>query len=207
MDYFEYIEDYKAGLLKGDLLTQFEKELALNDALRQAVEDHDVAEMALDMLLEEDIRSVMSEVEITSDEGTKVPGYKSYLWVLIGAVVLGAVGYYWNKSKGPKHEVLFAQNFTPYIEQGTRGDKAAHDQLSLCDKGHFYLTQQKYFVAKETLQKSINTNEGCAKAVWYLALEYLREENYDKCRELLEEIIQTEEHPYRGKAVRLKNRL
>lgn len=63
-DHFAYIDDYISGRLSAEDRLAFEAEMLADNALRQAVEDYDVAELVLDGLLEQDLRAVVTGVQV-----------------------------------------------------------------------------------------------------------------------------------------------
>jgi tetratricopeptide (TPR) repeat protein len=76
-DFYEHIDDYKNGLLKGEALDLFKAELSQNESLRIAVDNYDTAKSISEGLLEVDMMETLRgipkrEAQITNDNKSEV---------------------------------------------------------------------------------------------------------------------------------------
>ena len=215
IDIYEHIGDYLQGRLSADNKATFENALAENEALRQAVENHELVEDALDLLLEEDILGVMKDIDRGMDDKSHYGktdvfprGLKSYLIFLVLALLTALASYLIKQNLQPKEEILYASYFKPYIESGERGSIVKIDELRDCDKGHYYMTKGEYDLAKSSFNNSIKTKEDCIdKAKWYLALCRIKHGETDESKRILNEIVRNGEGLYVNKSKELLEEL
>lgn len=174
MDYFEQIDDYLNSRLSADQEALFEQELNNNEALAKAVDNHDVVSAALDMMVEDDIRSQMKpENSSVTDEVQSFP----WKWIALILTTIFVLLFILNRYQNQQvdHEHLYAINFKPYIAPGDRGTTDVLQDAPKCDQGHYLMTRAEINQAIELLEQSIQENESCAdKARWLLALAHLK---------------------------------
>ena len=175
MDYFDIIDDYLNSRLSADQEALFERELDNNEELARAVDNHDVVSAALDMMVEDDIRSQMKpENSSVTDEVQSFP-WKLLALILVAIfVLLFVLNRYQNQPVD--HEQLYAMHFKPYIVPGNRGiTDTLKDDAPKCDQGHYLMTRAEVQRAIELFELSIQENESCAdKSKWLLALAHLK---------------------------------
>lgn len=72
-DFFEHIDEYKAGSLPVDLKLAFEKELAQNSQLRHAVENYDLLKKISASLIEDETREHIKLLKQTPIQSNAIP--------------------------------------------------------------------------------------------------------------------------------------
>jgi len=207
-DYFEHIGDYKSGKLTGEALLAFEKELAVNQELKAAVSNHDVLDELLDLMWEEDVRKVMVEEKTEK----KASFFRLRNMLLIAASILALIVCAWliQSQLSNQHEKLYTEYYAPFIDVNVaRGENNEPQELTPCNLGHFYMDEGRYEEAKEVFLSDLSkVNYDCTeKSQWYLSLYYLKFEQELERDELLEKIINSPDHVYYDKALKLRGEL
>ncbi len=223
-NFYGHIGTYKAGQLTGDDLRSFEKELAVNKELREAVENHDVVEELLDLLWEDEARRVVedSQIEITNssqigdssadtliatEPEAKTRKLKRFIPLAAVLLVLLAVGFMFKDhfSTPLTREELFAKHYSPYMGETVRGVESEDMDIRRCDQGHYYLDEKDIPTAKFLFEYDVNQRaHNCTeKAQWYLSLIYLLEGNDRDMYGLLDRIANDPNHTYRSNAIKL----
>ena len=199
MDYFDKIDDYLNSKLSANQEVLFEQELENNEELARAVDNHDVVSAALDMMVEDDIRSQMKpENSSVTDEVQPFP-WKLIALILVAIfVLLFVLNRYQNQQVD--HEQLYAMHFKPYIVPGDRGTTDTLKDAPKCDQGHYLMTRAEVQRAIELFELSIQENESCAdKSNWLLALAHLKTENIEQSITQLKLIDSQSDYAQRAK--------
>jgi len=192
----------------------FENELAKNEELRKAVDNHDVVEDMMDLMWEDEIRRVMkdggeeAEVDHFERKGSTLFSLKSLLAIAASLIALIAAFTLMQKvNKSMSGPELFASHYSPFIETNiTRGEEGTPINLSDCDLGHYHMEAGEYEKAKDLFMGNlVNGPNGCSeKSEWYLCLHYLRIENIVERDKLLDKILNNPKHRYHQKALKLQ---
>jgi hypothetical protein len=205
MDFFEHIDDYINGRLDAEQMEQFSQELRTNLDLAKAVENHDIVESTLDLLLEKDIRSQIDSLK--SPQGNNHNTIRTIVILALISIV-GLIYYLSSSDEEPLPEQLYAIYFKPYMSSGERGTSEDINQLNNCDQAHYYMTKEDFDLAKIALDLSVENNEVCIdKAYWLLSLYYLKINDLENAKELLNQIITDKKSIYKDQAIGLLKEL
>ena len=185
MDYFDNIDDYLNDRLSPEQKAMFDQELKNNQELARAVDNHDVVSSALELMLEEDIRSQMTS-DMPGGADVKPAPWKTVAVIIVAIfILLFILNRYQNQQVD--EDRLYAAHFKPYIMHGDRGSTSTLEGIAKCYQGHYYMTASDLDQAIIALEQSINENESCAdKSHWLLGLTYLKTANIEQCKAELE---------------------
>jgi len=215
-DFFEHISAYKAGKLQGEDLKAFEAELNSNKELQAAVDNHDVVEELLDLMWEDEVRDVVSNIpedqvsetaSLTTKPEAKTRSLKRFLPIAAAVLTLLAVGFLFRDNlSAPSNDELFVKHMSAYMGQTVRGDETLDKEISECDRGHYYLDSGDVETAKSIFENNLALSpDTCTnKSEWYLSLIYLKTGKESERNNLLQKILNNNSHPYYEKAVKLQ---
>jgi len=214
-DYFTQVSDYVEGRLSPSAIEAFEAELIKNEELQQAVDNHDVMDLALDMLWEDDARLVAERAlkeaeqpnvvtESTQKKEAKIFPLKKALAVAASLAVLVVIGYIMMNNLGPAQEQLYAAHkLNPLdldiIKGATKGVSQSNHELNLVDQAHVLIDNKKYSEASQILE-TIRDEEQIEKAQYLLVLAYLMQDDSKKRDSVLSRILGSQKHLYKKKA-------
>ncbi len=217
IDFYEHIGAYKNGKLEGDMLKLFETELSKNPELRAAVDNHDVVEELMDLMYEDELRSVLNEESkdaiptqtIDATENVKKLPYLRWMTIAASLAAVIAIGFLFkDQFSTPSNEDLFAKHMSAYMGNVVRGDALEDDSISACDKGHYFLDKGNVEKAKELFIADLRNqpNECTDKTEWYLCLIYLKTGDVIQRDDFLNSIISLgpTQSKYYNKAVKLQ---
>lgn len=194
MNYFDHIHDYKAGALQGEVLSNFERALESDEALRYAVEQYDSGRALSEGLLEVDMMTTIQNLEIEQAAEPKVVSLPSkatqkFNWQkyvaaasLIG--ILAFAGYFiLRKPDVLTKEQVMAQIYRPPIYDMERG--ADVDEMTNLEKGKYAFHLKDYEQSEEfllfILEQSADQEER-KLAQYYLGHVYLMQEKYSNAQ-------------------------
>ena len=205
IDFYEQIGAYLEDKLTPEERSAFEIAMSNDPELKEALDNHDIVDEALDHLVEEDIRSTIKKVEHReNEEGSKqkqLPKYGiiTYLLFALGLGLLALIAYFIKKQKTPPAAELYATYYAPFLSPTERGNETK--TLSLCDEGHAAMEKSNLDDAKQLLVTAASTNNNCTdKAQWYLSLIYLFEEEEVKRDSLLALVTEDDDSIYQKRA-------
>ncbi|MEE9371871.1 MAG: hypothetical protein V3V00_02360 [Saprospiraceae bacterium] len=192
-DLFEKIDDYLKGILSDSDRKIFEAELSHNSVLKQAVEDHDVVDSVMDFLVEQDIRSVMNELDKVEDgqkeeysqERGLPKGLKSYL--IFMALSLGALllAYLFNAQmqKRYSHDKILTAYYSPLTSNNVNRSKASTFESKI-DEGIYYYNLRHFDKSKNLLLIPVQNNTDSKKDLknLYLGHIYLIQNELDSAQ-------------------------
>lgn len=217
-DFFEHIDQYKQGALKGETLQAFEAELKINTGLRKAVDNHDVVEELFDLMWEDEIRRVMVEggEPVSTDADVielnqakhKTAGIAKWLKIAASLLLVAAIAFLISQQLSTlSPEELYAKHYSPFIETNiTRGEQGTPTNLSPCELGHYYLDDGQFELAVQIFEDDLrNEQSDChERSEWYLTLFHLKYDNYTQRDNLLTNILKNTNHTYYQKALKLQ---
>lgn len=162
-NFYEHIDDYKNGLLEGEMLRQFETEMNANASLKKAVENYDAAKAISEGLLEVDMMETLRGLQ-EAKEGINNKNSADNLqsgrlqteartlkinrrfW-MAAAVIIGllAVTAWWMmdmKTKGLDKEYILANYTRPIDEDATK----SIDTIGMTnfEKGKYYFSLNRF---------------------------------------------------------------
>ena len=218
IDFFNQIEDYKQNRLSDDHQILFEEEMAKNATLKDAVANHSIVMEALDLLLEDSIRSEIKSLEaenlISNQRSTR--SFKSSLSLILALIILISSWLYFilqvSKNKRRNYEDLYATHFIEFIPSRTRGPSGVlsfDGSVNMVDTGHRLMSEGQIQLARIQFEKILEDTPGIGreKAEWLLSLCYLYEGESVKADSLLSVILANENHTYFPNAADLKKDL
>ncbi len=133
-DLYEYIEAYHKDRLTAEEKEIFEREMAKDADLQEAVQAYPNLEPVLDYLYEEDIRTSLKQIvqqNPSSAPDGKIREIRSALLVAASVLILVVAGFWILKSAGPSSgPELYAEYKKDFTVSTTRG---AGDQVSKND--------------------------------------------------------------------------
>ncbi len=211
-DFFEHIDDYLGHRLSAADNTLFESELSSNKALQKAIDNHDIATLMMDQLVEDDIRSVIENEQTNTNHLTteQKKNYKVGFTLVAILISMALVALLYNKMTKETPQQLYAEFYSEFIDKrDTRGNISLQDPLSQCDHAHSLIDQGTMLEAQDLFEQILKEGpETCIeKAEWYLALQYLLAPNAVNRDEMLDRILKNKDHSYFAKAQALKDRL
>ncbi len=205
IDFYEHIGDFLSSKLSDEDRILFERAMEEDPELRKAVDNHNIVEEALELLIEDDIRSVIKNLKTDSPvQKSTYLGFKTYLLVAGIMLLLALLAYIIKQNSKPDVEILYAQYFSDYVEPNTRGEILPTSELTVCDQGHKLMFHKNYPEAAVILESAAQIENDCTdKSQWYLSLLYLLEKKEDKLDSLLLLIQEDEISPYHNNAIKL----
>ena len=172
-NYFEQIELYVTGSLTGDRLEAFEKSMAMDPALKTAVENHDVARLVFEGMEEQDIRNEIDNIKVRESKARL-----KFWWIGIGISVLILLGLiFWMSGQKADVEVLYANYMSeiPVELEGGRSDNSNTVKSSRLQKFKIAFDSMKEGNVESALPDLDELIEnGFDDAIFYRALCYMK---------------------------------
>ncbi len=124
-DNIEYIEKYLSNALDKNQRAQFENELKSNSELSKDFQKYKVIHAALELDIENDLRSYLQDKDATSIENSprirKLPSW-SRMSIAASFLIIIAAGIWWSINANTEND-LIANNFIHYEQSVLRGSK------------------------------------------------------------------------------------
>lgn len=167
MTFFEHIDDYKDGSLKGEELRLFEEALRNDADLRAAVDNYDAAKGISEGLLELDVMGVIEGLARGEKEGKTT--IFSLRKLLVAASVVGVIvfGWWWMEEKRPVPSInIHAENIdynelyevlkSPSLASNMRGEISQPNEKAIVQKANNYCAEGNFNAGRKILLDSIN---------------------------------------------------
>jgi len=180
MDNYTLFEAYLSKTLAEKERLAFDERLRQDSEFQTAFDDHIKIQASLDILLEDDVRAVISEVEkdqAATDKGNKFKK-KVYLAAAAIALLLGAFQYMFTKEDtvAPNESQLLAEFYKPPLSTTVRGDNPVETAIDTkTSLAHYKMKEGEYAVALNHFREIHPLMTGLEKErnEWYMALCYL----------------------------------
>ncbi|NNE25902.1 MAG: hypothetical protein HKN09_03595 [Saprospiraceae bacterium] len=196
------IERYLAGQMEEGEQTVFEQRLSDDADLRAAFDEYVKMQGALDVLLEDDVRSFISDLAVV-----KNPKRMSRLVAgsVAASLLVLAVASIWLWTSAPTdfpgedQYALYIDD--PEIDMGTRSEGMVSKEMVDFRMAYNLMRQDKMEEAIEMLEslKDVRDSNLRIEVNWYLALSYLRVGEDEKAALILERIKEALSEGRRGK--------
>jgi len=216
MNVYDYFESYLYGKLNKQELEKFEQKLKSDMDFKVNFENHKRMQMAMDILVEEDVRKHIDTIknkstdintskQVASDDTTSAK--RSLVpWLVAAslAVLLCAGVFFMNKSSDHDSSYMAAYS-APIDMNATRSSNqpatTIDNYYTNTKPAHDLIEVGKYKQAAQLLEGYLSKYTGQQKqeVEWFLALA-VSEFDKERSRNLLYLISTTEDHPYARKA-------
>lgn len=180
MSVYDYIDDYKAGLLTGEKLQAFEQALQTDEKLRHLVDEYDDIKSLSEGLMELQLLNEVEKISgTTNDNREKSSAPRSWLW-LIGLVILaGLLWQFLGRTKQiPKEEqqLQFADVYREPIWPVTKSASQTLDDKYYIEKAASLFLSDDLVSAKKILLDSV---QDIPLGHYWLAEMYLNRQQFD----------------------------
>ncbi len=178
MDFYEYIDDFLNGALKGEELKLFQSEMDKDPALKKAVENHPIAKRIAGSFAEIEAEEILSQL---SDSSGKEYGRRKFLnWALIAAAVLllictPIVLNLFNKGNNTN---LALSYYNAPIVNSTR---SVEQPTELLERGKYYFELRQFRRSDSIFTSLLDGIQG-DDAQYFLGHSAFMRENYDMAK-------------------------
>ncbi len=188
-DFFEHIDAYVNGQLNKDDRQNFEEEMARDTDLKKAVDNHSMVSEALELLIEEDIRSIVDQVQ--ESQAKVIPLYKKRWFIFIAATFTILFGAYFGFRAYLEslygHDQVYADYYefpkNPYTTRSVEISSTTFERS-------MYLFDLRRFEESESLFQEIlannSSNDEKEIAALYLGNIYFLQQKYQQSLEYFE---------------------
>lgn len=180
MNAYDYIDDYKAGLLSGNALDEFETAMASDEKLRRLVEQYDeiksVSEGVLELQLLNELTGIQQDfVEPEKKKKTRTD-YMMLATILLCLAAAACYLFFYYSGQKKEEPLLFADVYHEPIWPVTKSiAKERNDKHYIAKASATYLSGD-FVVAKTILLDSVQDQ---AMAHYWLAEMYMAEQEFD----------------------------
>lgn len=207
-EFYDYIEDYKAGRLSDEDQVSFINAMKADPSLQRAVDNHDVMKKVEEYLEEEEIREVIDRVRKKNEDGAKVIGMRRWMGVAAGVAALVICGFFLRQQNlSSELNKLVATLQIPVIEFGEKGSNQSNNELSACDRAQLSFNKNDFNKTILNINNNLSQVDVVCKqkAQILLSISYVKTKEQIKADSVLNEILNTEQkHFYIREAQKLK---
>lgn len=221
-NFYELIDDFKAGKLSGEVLIAFKTEMKQNEELREAVGNQDVMDQVLDYLWEDDMRQVIEKVRkktveeeptqsvAKTEKGAKVIGMRRLLTAAASVVALVAFGFLLKQNLVVSQDEFYALHELEPLDLNdiSMGDAEKIKTLSVGDRAHLLMDQKKFKETTDLLETEALTDDDIQKAQYLMVLSYHMQDRHQERDSVLQIILSAPgRHIYKPKAQQITDDL
>ena len=204
MKYYEYITEYKEGLLEGNELDQFEKELKSNGKLRNAVDNYHDAKKISEALLEVDMMQTIARLAAENnvenhspveDINTKTSARKQVKLFSLGRIAAAAsiigliaiAGWWLGQDSSLQREALYATYYTRPIDLDAT-KSVSTDGLDPLQTAKYYFALNDFEQSKTSLNNIISKTtdqDTILIAKYWLCHVHINTDQWTEAKQLL----------------------
>lgn len=208
MDNYTLFESYLSNKLSEKDRLNFESSRKKDTLLEAAFQEHLVTQASLDLLLEEDVKSVIGKLDI--EKRAQAQGRK-FKWSIISAAAAFALllvlfTYQRNQSTSIDSYPLLAEYYKAPLDNTTRSgdDPSSSSVIIVMTKAHVLFQAKEYDEAAIKFEEAVSISSGAAqeRAEWYLALSLIESEPL-RAKDLIKKIANKPAHKKHQEAIKL----
>ena len=178
MNFYDYIDDYKANKLSDALKADFEHAMGEDANLRQLVDQYDelksVSEGILEVQLLDELKGIGNDLSSTPDD--KSNWFRYFMYAMSFIILASIIYLLFLKEKTETQPVLFAEAYTEPIWPTTRSTTTDKNDMYYKAKAASDFFQKDYASAKLILLDSMQDK---TLGRYWLAEMYMARQEFD----------------------------
>jgi hypothetical protein len=198
-DHYSFIEAYHKDRLSPVQKAVFEKAMIEDPHLKEAVDNYFKIEPVLDLLLEDDIRFKMNEIQNSKTPSFRLGPLLRYAAAILLLIVAGF--WLWQQPGGSTPEQLFVEFYKEPLSLTSRGDENVDQKFTPTELAvqnvHKLIQSGDVAQAEEALQKLLSLPSNQREQIeWLMVMVALKAGDKDLAKKRLDMILSSPSHLY-----------